>query len=199
MSSLNSIVIHEAGHAVVAHQLRRPVGAMVWRTGADGIPYGAVVPNFREKDLKYIVFLVAGLVATYLDSIPVKRRNNASYHLMRSWCQTDDGIFAINVARDDLIKAGYYKPVDDASCLSLHEIFYSLREEVTTAIKILDDNWSMLNGLVNYARAQGRSLGRRELQQFLSGQRPRWWARLMDKPKLSLVLFEHWKFRDKIT
>lgn len=200
MSTTEQIVRHEAGHAIVASKLGRPVKAIVWREHRNGDVQGDVDLGFVDGDGDRITILAAGLAADYLNN-RITRIDNEDNPLiptfddMVGWeRESMSGLVARGIADADL-KAiwtiqtrGPHDRMRDAT------IADAPSENVQRAIDILNQEWDLLCDLVEFALRRQPGLGSRELQRFFAGKCPSGWARLMDKPRVVLTRLEQRRF-----
>lgn len=191
MFTIERILIHEAGHAVVAHKLGRPVNAMVWRRGRnDDDVQGAVHLGSLAGDPHHITILAAGFAADYLNCRmqQIDREDDPlipTFYDMVDW-ERDyfPSLAARMIADSDLRAIRHIRTGENHDRTRDASIADAPPEDVQRAIDILIEEWELLCRLVLYALARRRGLGPRELRRFFAGKRPSRWARLMDKPRV---------------
>ena len=198
------IIRHEAGHAVVAHKLGRPVNAMVWRARRGGGVTGGVDLGFLADDPHHLTILAAGFAADYLNS-RMPRINDENDPLiptfddMVNWeREYFSSLIARMIADADLKAIRHIRTGERHDQTVNASIADAPAEDVQLAINALLEDWELLHKLVEYALPRQPGLGPRELRRFFAGERPCRWARFMDKPRVLMTRLEQWKFKSTV-
>lgn len=204
MFTVEHIIRHEAGHAVVAHKLGRSVKVMVWRTNKKGDVQGDVDCGPRVDDAQYLTILAAGLTADYVNS-RMPRINDEDDPFtpnvddMVDWEREYLSSMVARMIADSDMKAMRFIQTGETIDLTQDaSIADAPPQVVQRAIEILVNEWDLVCDLIEYAIPRRPGLGPRELQRFFSGKRPNWWLRLMDKPWVTLARLEQWKSAGRI-
>lgn len=200
MFTTEQIVRHEAGHAVVARKLGRPVKAIVWRERRNGDVQGDVDLGFTAGDDDRITILAAGLAADYLNS-RMRRIDSEDDPLIPTFDDMVDwerewfsSLIARVIADADLIAIRHIRNEENHDRTRDASIADAPPENVQRAIDILNEEWDLLCELVMYALPRRPGVGPRELRRFFAGKRPSRLSRLLDKPRVFLAGLQQRKF-----
>jgi hypothetical protein len=175
---LESVVRHEAGHAVMAHCCGGFVKRVVFGRNISGENYGRsfwAVPDLN----KYLLVLSAGVLALYLHERP----SRAAFQSFIEWVSTTDGYtLAMSGAND---WAEILRLTEQPHAYGMNDFLErAVRPYFDEAVGLLANVCGRLDGLTEFLLAQPPGLGPRSLKRFFAGNRRNRLAEWIDRPRV---------------
>lgn len=175
---LESVVRHEAGHAVMAHCCGGSVQRVIFGRNISGENYGRSFWAVRDLD-KYLLVLSAGVLALYLHERP----SGTAFQSFIEWVSDTDGYtMAMSGASD---WAEILRLTEQPRGYGMDDFLErAVRPYFDEAVGLLANVPGRLDGLTEFLLAQPPGLGPRSLKRFFAGNRRNRLAEWIDRPRV---------------
>jgi len=175
---LESVVRHEAGHAVMAHCCGGFVKRVVFGRNISGENYGRSFWAVPDRD-KYLLVLSAGVLALYLHERP----SGVGFQSFFEWVSTTDGCAMAMSGTNDW--AEVLRLTEQPRAYGMDEFLErAVRPYFDQAVGLLANARDRLDGLTEILLAQPPGLGPRSLKRFFAGHRRSRLAEWIDRPRV---------------
>ena len=175
---LETVVRHEAGHAVMAHCCGGSVQRIIFGRTPSGENYGRSFWAVPDPN-KYLLVLSGGVLALYLHQRPLL----GTFQSFIDWAATADGYTqAISGAGDwteIMRRTGQTPGYGMEDFLERAE-----RPYFNEAVERLSGAGDQIGGLTERLLAQPPGIGPRSLKRFFAGGRPNRLAEWVDRPRV---------------
>ena len=174
---MDTVVRHEAGHAVMAHACGGCVNRVIFGRAASGENYGRAFYAVPDLD-KYLLVLSGGVLALYLHERP-----GITFESFTEWVSTPDGYAqAVSGASD---WSEILRLTQQPQGYGMEDFLKrAVRPYFDEAIERLAGAREQIDGLTERLLAQPPGLGPRSLKRFFAGSRRNRLAEWIDRPRI---------------
>ena len=176
---LETVVRHEAGHAVMAHCCGGFVKRIVFGRRTSGGNYGRSFWAIPTNPNNYLLVLSGGVLALFLHDRPADK----TYQSFAEWVSTTDGyVKAVSGAGD---WSEILRLTEQPRGYGMNDFLErAVRPYFDEAVELLAGARDRLDGLTELLLAQPPGIGPRSLRRFFAGDRRYHLAEWMDRPRV---------------